>query len=73
MIQLHTSAGTLVATVEDFNALFKLNPIALEQIKSVMLERALREANEKLAQANGRAEDLEPERAGREEKDTQYE
>lgn len=48
IITLNTPVGQIGAVPEDFQAMFQVNPLALEQLKSIMLNRALEAAHVKL-------------------------
>ena len=48
MIAIDTEVGSLPITDEDLRGLFRLNPLALEQVKGLVLERALVEARQAL-------------------------
>lgn len=40
-LQIQTAAGSLEVTDNDLAGMFRLNPLALEQLKGIVLERAL--------------------------------
>jgi CRP-like cAMP-binding protein len=47
--------------MQDFQQLLSENPVAQEQLRRIMAERKLREAETKLAEMNGTSEEAVPE------------